>query len=1297
MTFKFDGFDRYHIPVLVLENPNFTQIATIKPSKEPKFTLRFNAISEMEFEINERNENGDRIPYYDSIVKNKVIHTNEFGDWIVNTTNRENTGTCEKKTVNCYSYEYTLSIKDANIDAGTYKFYSATPSIEKSTPLLNLIMSRLPGWELGHVSSDLMNKYRTFDMPDGSLYAFMTEDMAEAYEVFFTFDYAYVYSGEDTGNYVGGHWKHILNAYTKDELVSSRATDVVLRWNNLLKNVKIEETDDGIVTALSVYGAGDFSIDTINPWGTTLYDFSYYGKGHGKGASDDPDYVVEITKLQHFLNISTYALNSIPPKSVQENGKLNSATISLLQGWLNSLNDSTNIEITGIIDYETRNAIRQAIERGLLDNVYRGILTEGWMTAGLWEKVSEWQAAVERETKSTDSTHFPAYVKRKREITDILLEYAVEQATVQSYLDASQAIIDARLEAIASGELTSGTISDTSAAIIEALKENWLYNGNFDPHRTFVGSDSLFQKMYPLIDKYFAGHYSQYQFLWQINKQVGNVANELSMYMFETLRFIINGDYSGYDSSELSLPITLVNPPEVFNSALPSIFPTTVIVNGTTYDIAKWFGTDGDGYGDCSYADACINLYMCQAIQNYLTNFLVYGYSLLSDEATRLINIQSSKWQINYDGTSVEGSTFHFTEDEQAELDKYIYGSTYTNEYYVVTDQMSYAEQNDLARELYDQAKNVMAQMSQPTYTFSLESINFLFSKEYKHYTDQLQLGSTVHAEIKEADWVTPILLELSFDFSSPDDFSMTFGNRYRLQTSEYTFSDLYDQVTKTSGTVNKDFHDIITPTRSGQISEMNEFINSMLDTSKNKVLAGTNQSIIIDEHGLIGRKSLSSGTSSDEPDCKELLYEDEQIRLINNLLCFTDDGWRTVKTALGKITLNDGTSTWGLVGESVYGKLLAGGQLIIQSDDNAFIVDGDGVAITNSKFVSYSAATENASKVKITIDPTDDKYAFAIYSRTATGNASWGVPKLYADNSGNIVIDSSLTSIAKVGGWTNGANSLGYTGSTFYAKLGSGSSNVTAASCAFSAGTYDNTTKKEVAKFSVSYGGKLVANDAVITGDITATKATFKDVKITGTGSTWTGGTFENITCQNINATSGAFTNCSFSGTLSGATGTFTNLSGTGKVKLGSSVTIDTYGLTLLGATNAVRFFMNPPTATGGTEARWVARGGYYSLGVYTSTRDSKKDIELIGDECSNIIDNLKPVYFRFKEQSAESNKSVGFIAEETDEACKEITSYSEDGAPVGVQYSNITALLTAEIQSLRKRVRALERKLYL
>lgn len=198
---------------------------------------------------------------------------------------------------------------------------------------------------------------------------------------------------------------------------------------------------------------------------------------------------------------------------------------------------------------------------------------------------------------------------------------------------------------------------------------------------------------------------------------------------------------------------------------------------------------------------------------------------------------------------------------------------------------------------------------------------------------------------------------------------------------------------------------------------------------------------------------------------------------------------------------------------------------------------------------------------------------------------------------------------------------------------------------------------------------------------------------------------------------------NLTINGTLTAASGTFNQLKSTGNnpsIKFGSNVaidessivvgtiliendsitfnqlvTVDEDGMWIRGGPEESRFFMeNPPTATGGTEARWVFRDdfGAYSLGRYTSARSAKKHITTIKPaEAWAAVGRLNPVRFRFRGQPNSAQRSMGFIADEMADVCPELATY-EAGEPAGVQYSNATALLTAALQEAERRIERLE-----
>jgi hypothetical protein len=146
----------------------------------------------------------------------------------------------------------------------------------------------------------------------------------------------------------------------------------------------------------------------------------------------------------------------------------------------------------------------------------------------------------------------------------------------------------------------------------------------------------------------------------------------------------------------------------------------------------------------------------------------------------------------------------NFSTVQLVELSNYIFENTYKNENFVQTDIMTNVEIQEMSQELYDQAQVVIARVAQPRYEFSVEAANFLFMPEFQEFIDQLALGCVVKIEVKEDEIVDAILLEISYSFDDPEDFSITFGNRVRLDNEDFKFSDLIGPALKAnSGEVN--------------------------------------------------------------------------------------------------------------------------------------------------------------------------------------------------------------------------------------------------------------------------------------------------------------------------------------------------------------------------------------------------------------------------------------------------------------------------------------------------------------
>lgn len=347
----------------------------------------------------------------------------------------------------------------------------------------------------------------------------------------------------------------------------------------------------------------------------------------------------------------------------------------------------------------------------------------------------------------------------------------------------------------------------------------------------------------------------------------------------------------------------------------------------------------------------------------------------------------------------------NFTEEQYEELKIYMIENTYQNESFTITTKMTDTEIQDMAQQLYNQSVEVLHRVAYPRFEFSVDSVNFLFLKEFIDFSSQLELGCAINIEKDEGIYLKPILLEIKLQLDDPTNFSLTFGNRFKLDSQEYAFRDLFGDSIKAGSSVKFDGAKWSEYVNSGMNNTVTEFINSALDTSKNNVINATNQEIVINQNGLRGRTLLDTGS-----------YSPKQVWLTSNTLAFTRDNWQTASLALGEIQYN-GLDAYGLVADVIVGKLVAGNQLQITNDNNNFILDENGAVLNNA---SFSLVTSNTNS-EITLNPST-----GIKIRTRSSSASGWSDKFYIGTDGNLIIDGKITANSgTIGGWQIGTDRL--------------------------------------------------------------------------------------------------------------------------------------------------------------------------------------------------------------------------------------------------------------------------------
>ena len=115
--------------------------------------------------------------------------------------------------------------------------------------------------------------------------------------------------------------------------------------------------------------------------------------------------------------------------------------------------------------------------------------------------------------------------------------------------------------------------------------------------------------------------------------------------------------------------------------------------------------------------------------------------------------------------------------------------------------------------------------------------------------------------------------------------------------------------------------------------------------------------------------------------------------------------------------------------------------------------------------------------------------------------------------------------------------------------------------------------------------------------------------------------------------------------------------------------------------------------TSVGSSAGLWDVWGETlrYSQLIQYSSREVKHDIRKLED-AGKMIDRLEPVRFKYNEDK-EEREHIGLIYEDTEGIMPEICR--EDSGSKGINYVELIPVLLKEIQSLRRRVDALEKQI--
>lgn len=316
-----------------------------------------------------------------------------------------------------------------------------------------------------------------------------------------------------------------------------------------------------------------------------------------------------------------------------------------------------------------------------------------------------------------------------------------------------------------------------------------------------------------------------------------------------------------------------------------------------------------------------------------------------------------------------------FTKDEWKTLDSYVVEETYSNDNYITTDNTTDTERFDIERQLFDVAWKDLSKKCRPQYQYSSTLSSVLTIPQFKGFLKYFQLGNFIRMATDYDTVIKLRLISFTVDYNDTSKIDVTFSDAIRVHDIYEDAASIQAQANSAamSFQFNKDQYDK-SVNQSNFVEEMRKY---GLDVANIPV---KNQHQSWDETGMWFRQWNEQKND----------FDPEQIKIINNQIVFSDDGFQSAKMAIGKIPIDkNGNTVYAVNAEAILGKLFLGEYLTLQNNSGTYKFDDAG----------FIAKSGNNS---VRIQPNQSEELFSIYK----GNNK----QFYVDSDGNVHFMGDLT-----------------------------------------------------------------------------------------------------------------------------------------------------------------------------------------------------------------------------------------------------------------------------------------------
>lgn len=832
MKSSFDYYKRIESPEMYLCNPDQRFLCALN-GEDRILTLRFNDLSELTFTVPkiEGTESS-----YNLVETKRLVFVDKIGWFQITTVTETIEGDKCSKSVTAKSHQTVFSDRGFVTEERVYMFYNPNDPLDEkydsnnkaAIPSVCGQLYKQLGIRIALNKSDIEPSYDRKDWtliyidpilhfhsrsysgmyePDESFdnicrsfeansetngYDFMVNQVEEAFEVIFEFDFLY----------------HTIKVKTIEDITTP--TSIYLSFENVINTLDVKENAEEIVTVMTCDG-NDLDIRTVNPMGTNyIVDFSYYKRLVNDDGVEYPWMSKELIKALDDWEVE-FNRWRVDDSSRTGHTKGYSTLVKEVQALYEQKAQAdadiqyANLKLTDM----------QAARDQYLDGDDKPLEGSGYVMAESVDVGSKSMLSKSRfyTTPFSDTVTITGHTKgaKATKVTDDNGGYHYEF----SFDDAGR--------------------SGTPRSFIE----------------TYIDSEKIEDNAN--IPFYFMDEDNRSYCKLTVEAEVG-VVKDADGFISGNGTVEVKGVTFTVTTNNGVYTITLPNGQTITASQSNSYFVyngTRYRILSGADEIVTLYGFFISGFERyTTYAETKGNTGWVDIWQNHINRDL----KPVSDALQQDISAIEAEMAYICEQCSIKEYIQRRSQDLYNELSVYWIEGSYSNDNFATYDTTTMAERIDLANELMDAAKKDLAKSAQPQFELTVDSINFIKILEFKQFTDELELGKVITIEREDGVYYRPALMTLEYNLDSTDTFTMTFSNASKPGDTSMTFADLIKESSSISRTVAANWSSLTDYTRNKD--DITSLIMAPLDRTLRAAQDNmSRQQFIVDETGILGRK----------------------------------------------------------------------------------------------------------------------------------------------------------------------------------------------------------------------------------------------------------------------------------------------------------------------------------------------------------------------------------------------------------------------------------------------------------